>query len=72
VSVLRRRATLSAIHRRSRRIQASYGGWLLRVRSMIHLALDNAAPIIDSPISYLWEYRLRFGVTCSASRQPIP
>ena len=38
------------------------------MRSIIHLALDNAAPIIDSPISHLWERRLLFGVTCSASR----
>ena len=38
------------------------------MRSIIHLALDNAAPIIDSPISHLWEHRLLFGVTCSASR----
>ena len=28
-----------------------------------HLALDNAAPIIDSPISHLWEHRLLVGVT---------
>jgi hypothetical protein len=44
----------------------------LNMRSIIHLALDNAAPIIDSPISHLWEHRLLFGVTCSASRSPIP
>ena len=37
-----------------------------------HLALDNAAPIIDSPLNYLWEHRLLFGATCSASRYPIP
>jgi hypothetical protein len=42
------------------------------IRSIIQLALDNAAPIIDSPISNLWDCRRRFGVRCSASRQPIP
>jgi len=47
---------------------ATDGGVSRMVRSIIHLALDNAAPIIDSPISHLWEHRLLFGVRCSASR----
>ena len=50
--------------RDSRLVAADLSTGLERsMRSIIHLALDNAAPIIDSPINHLWEHRLLFGVT---------